>query len=97
MPKDYVTITQFNREIKALKQNQSLLESRLEKKIDDSIATLRLEIKAHAEEQQKIFEKNCRGYLDLLMEHMNHRFVVLMEHPIFSEYEAKVNKRLQEI
>lgn len=92
MPKDYVTITQFNREIKALKLSHTVLE----KKIDTSIANLRNELKQHAEEQRQIFETNCRGYLELFMEHVDHRFAVLMEHPVFSEYEEKVNKRLQE-
>lgn len=97
MPKDYVTITQFNREIQNLKKSQTSLETRLEKKIDDSITSLRKELKVHAEEQRQIFETNCRGYLELFMEHVDHRFAVLMEHPVFSDYEEKVNKRLQEI
>jgi hypothetical protein len=93
MPKDYVTITQFNREIQGLKTSHIALE----KKINTSIASLRKELKVHAEKQRQIFEKNCRGFLELFMEHVDHRFAVLMEHPVFTEYEEKVNKRLKEI
>ncbi|MFM2383873.1 MAG: hypothetical protein RIQ72_445 [Candidatus Parcubacteria bacterium] len=90
MPKDYVTTTKFNLEMKVL--NRKI--SDLDKKIDSSIDALRTELKAHAEEQRQIFEKNCRGYLELFLEQMNHKFIVLMEHPVFSEYEAAANKRL---
>lgn len=83
MPKDYVTITLLNKKV-----------AYLEKKIDASIEALRAELKAHAEEQRQIFETNCRGYLELFLEQMNHKFIVLMEHPVFSEYEVGVNKRL---
>jgi hypothetical protein len=90
MPKDYVTTAKFNLEMKVL--NRKI--SNLDKKIDSSIDALRRELKAHAEEQRQIFEKNCRGYLELFLEQMNHKFIVLMEHPVFSEYEVGVNKRL---
>ncbi len=83
MPKDYVTIALLNKKV-----------AYLEKKIDSSIGALRAELKTHAEEQRQIFETNCRGYLELFLEQMNHKFIVLMEHPVFSEYEAAANKRL---
>lgn len=90
MTSDFVTTRTFNKAMQRIDERFGSIDKRFAavderfKQIDKRFDVIEKKI----EDQGIMIRKDTREFFDIFMEHVDHRFQAMMEHPLFSNYKA---------
>ncbi len=96
-PTEYVTKSEFKSAMLNIDNKFTSMEDRIDK-IDAKFDTFRDEFFAYVreimDEQRAHYEETHKREIGALQEHIDHKFVVLMEHPVFTDYQKSAEARM---
>lgn len=93
-PTEYVTKTEFKSAMINIDERFTAMEERIDRKFDKFRDEFFAYVREIMDEQRAHYEEVHRREIGALQEHIDHKFAVLMEHPVFSDYQRSAERRM---